>query len=808
MDLRNQTPFEVVYLPGRMNYPDHSVTFIVKGTFDLVAGGTAQLSQAQMPIEGDLGYPDDEEGTAGLRYDSDFVHFKPNADAVLVGKCHPPGGRPVTSCAVSFQVGTRTRNLVVYGERLWKKGMFSTKPSDPQAFQEADLRYDRSYGGPGYALNPIGKGIKVLEVQGHRVQLLPNIEDPRFLLESPKNEPPPAGFGPLSRTWGLRVGKMGTYGARWFKERGPWFPKDMDWSTCNCAPPEMQFPEYLRGDETVRLVNIHPTHETFESRLPGLRTRCFAFFRPSSGSSSGQPTAGGTAPASAGAQSAVPSGTPPRASICREVEMKLDTLWVDAEAGRLVLVWRGHTQVVSDELEDVACAFVVNESTAAAPRLKEGWEQELRPLVPSEETADDDDASEGEPSVAGVASERDGDDDEDDDFADDAEIPPPGPPPWAELDDDGRKNVVRVMRILGQTDDEILAVGLVPKDLPPDTPEERRIMEQLATELGITPDVDAEEEEAEAEGWTRGKVSAHASAGGSFAEESLRRLDLSELALEGIDFTGADLSGANLAGAKLAGSRFGGAILNGANLVGADLRGASLTEASLAGADLTRATLAEADLTLAVFGRAVCREANFEGVDATDASFFRADLQRANFGKAKLGAAGFREAKLDHARFAEAHLESAELSGARADEGAVFDRADLTEALFGPGTHLVGASFQQVRAPRSVWSGAKLSRSNFSHAVLVEANLSKAELDGALLHAVDAKACVLYKTVLRGAKVTSANLFKAIVNFTDLRQADLTGSNLYGADLSDSIRDGVVVNGAIVDKTILDEKMV
>ena len=774
MELKNETPFEVVYLPGRMGYPDHSITVVVKGTYDLVPDVPVPLAKTQMPMAGDEGYADDEEGSGGPRYDSDFVHFKPAADAVLVGKCHVPGTSPVPSCNVSFQVGSRTRSLRVSGERVWRKELFSTKASDPQVFRELDLRYERSYGGPGFQPNPIGKGIKILEVNGHRVQLLPNIEDPRFFVDSPKSQAPPAGFGPLSRSWGLRADKIGTYGKRWFKERSPWFPLDIDWSTFNCAPKEMQFAEYLRGDEEIGLVNIHPEHETFRCRLPGTRTRSFLLQASSLDS---------------------------EATTLREIDMKLDTLWIDAEGGQLVLVWRGHTKVLSNEFEDVDHVFVVSESLADPPAPIDRWEIDLRKSIEMEKAEPSPvESREAERTVSQTAEP---DDDEDDLDVPDLETPNAEATP-AQLGPEERKMMARIMKVFGHTDAELVEAGVAPEDVPPDTPEERALQTQLAQEFGITKFEEEEPEEESEDGWTRQRVVEHAAAKGSFASENLKGLDLSGLSLEDLDFSHSDLSGSDLGGANLARSNLSGANLRRTRLVESNLQEASLTEATLIEAVLTRATLKGATLESIVVRRAECEETDFQGVQAAGAEFVETNLRSASFERASLKAASFRNCVIDGARFSRACLESADLTGSTSQAGTVFDRSDLTEALVGPKTRLVGASFRQVEAPRSVWSGSELPRADFSYATLTEAIFGKTDLEGATLYAATAKGAVFYKTRLRTSKLTKMNLFNGILEYADLREADLSGSNMYGADFSDSLRDRIVLDGTILDKTILE----
>ena len=141
------------------------------------------------------------------RYDSDLVHFKPRADLLLVGHCHPPRGRAVSEWKVTFRVGKHARSLSVSGDRDWSSGLMSSKISAPQQFGSLELRYENSFGGVGYAANPAGLGFaKIEDESGRQVQSLPNIEDPRDPVQSPRSKPAPAGFGPLASSWELSEG--------------------------------------------------------------------------------------------------------------------------------------------------------------------------------------------------------------------------------------------------------------------------------------------------------------------------------------------------------------------------------------------------------------------------------------------------------------------------------------------------------------------------------------------------------------------------------------------------------------------------
>ena len=211
MKIINLTTQPFAPLAGRFNFPGYSMTLIVKGTYAITPGQPPIAFPKQPFPTGDEFYPDDEEKIGPPRYESDFACFKPTADLLLVGKCHPPGGKPVPICKAVFRVGNKTGTLTVAGDRRWEKKLLSRTATAPQPFRFMALRYENSYGGPGYVANPIGKGHEPLRGgQGQEIWQLPNIENPAQLIQGPKDRPFPAGFSPLSAKWDTRKSKLGT----------------------------------------------------------------------------------------------------------------------------------------------------------------------------------------------------------------------------------------------------------------------------------------------------------------------------------------------------------------------------------------------------------------------------------------------------------------------------------------------------------------------------------------------------------------------------------------------------------------------
>ena len=179
MNITNDTAFHAAPLKGRLNFPGHTLTIIVKGTFEISSGAKAFTAEEQLYPTGDEFYPDDAESQGSLYYESDFVFFKPRADLLLVGTCHVPGGNPVRMCPVTFQVGEHNRQLSVFGNRQWQKHWLKWRATDPETFAEMQIRYENSFGGEKNRKNPVGKGkSSVKDHPGNRTWMLPNIEDP------------------------------------------------------------------------------------------------------------------------------------------------------------------------------------------------------------------------------------------------------------------------------------------------------------------------------------------------------------------------------------------------------------------------------------------------------------------------------------------------------------------------------------------------------------------------------------------------------------------------------------------------------
>jgi hypothetical protein len=340
----NETHCDVASLPLDLP-PAPCRAFFAKATFDLEPGGVAKRAAGQEPLEG-ADIPYDPEAESAVRYESDFVPFKPLADVLCVGHAHAPAGHATTQLGVRFGVGSFAKEIRVIGDRHWSSGVAGLGhfASRPEPFTAMPIHFGRAYGGvdvgkeEGHRHEPrnrVGVGYSKYGF-GVSGAALPNLEDPRDPIKSWRSRPQPMSFGPVGRTWHPRLARAGTYDKKWLQQRAPEPPRDFDERFYNCAPDDQQIPGYLRGDEAITAHHLHPEHAHFECALPGVRVRCF-LDRPGE-----------------------------RGRELLEVPLALDTCWVDMDALRLVLVWRG--RLAPEAAAQSTAYLMVEEKLDAAAR--------------------------------------------------------------------------------------------------------------------------------------------------------------------------------------------------------------------------------------------------------------------------------------------------------------------------------------------------------------------------------------------------------------------------------------------------------
>jgi uncharacterized protein YjbI with pentapeptide repeats len=771
-------PLALGFMNWRFSPDEDALVLVLKGTYRLHPGARATPVDP-LEVIGDV-FVGDDTFTAGCRYPSDLVPHKPKADAVLVGKAYAPSGNPATECSVRFAVGQASLALRVTGDRYWLDPA-NGAVSAPKPFTEMELGYGRAFGGPGWAANPVGRGVHQEGAREAIERPLPNVEDPAALVRRVDDRPPPAGFGPLSPHWAHRMSKWPRIAAGWAAERWPWPPEALDYAYFNAAQPALQIDGYLRGDERIVCENLHPSERRFECELPRQRPRCFVVDEQAGNER------------------------------FREMAMRLDSLWVDMEAETLALVWRGSLPVASESLAEVTYVYFATESLDDAKAAPEVYRRRLEVL-----------RLEGERANAPVAAPANENDAPKPARAIVPPAPPPAPPPVfppgmrAQFERAGVPKELLAAADRGDVDAvEAQARALIGGSEAEVEKVVERAREALREELrraGHDPSVldpppprepRAPKPSREPIPWSRERVASCLMAGIPIAGEDLSELDLSE-----VDFRGRDLRGCILKGAKLDGARFDEADLSGAVLASASAAKSSLRKTVLREADLTGAALPGADLVGANLERVLAEGANLTGAKLEGVAARRAFLRRADLSDADLGKANLVEARLDGARLGGASLRGADLTGA-SGEGMVAEGVDFTGATLvrfdaSEGSRLARAKLAGCRASAANFMGADLTGADLARCDLVRADLSHANLTEARLSGANAAEADLTGAKLLAANLEGANLRAARLEGADLRRTNLKNASLYEAHLWKVQLQGAQLEGAFTAGTLFD----
>lgn len=792
----NEHNLKFAFFVGRVPPRPLTATFVVKAAFKLLPNSAAELlpEEKQPDFSGDTYEGDDP--AKGMRYASDFALFKPGADLLLAGHCHAPGGKPLKQAEVVFSVGEWSKRLVVFGDRFWIKGLLSSSMSEPQPFVSMPLSWSRSFGGPNDPRNTAGRGIddSVLD-NGTRVRLLPNIESLKSLVNSTHDRPMPAGFGPIDPAAPLRASKTGTYNKKWVEQRWPWLPDDFDWSFFNAAPQDQQLQgRFLQGDEHVRVDGMHPQFASYSCRLPGERARLFVKRRKEN------------------------------ALVFEEVDLKLDTLFLDMDAETVTLLWRGLAAASSLKLKEFEEVFILKEPLARPAAANLAAYEKLFALRKAEiakaeavEIAPIDPAVVAPPLLPDTAwAERL--------KAKIASLPPIEPDGGPHPLDAEWKRLLGGARPVGQVPPPPAITTLAQGDAAI----EREIAKLAAAEPGtakvfsnvprnfaafdkeiaedeknMTPGANDEVkvDDDERPEWTRERVQAHAAKGGSFDGEDLSGLDLSHLNFAKLSFRQAvldearlsacvfdacDLGSASLAKATLTDATFNkanlenadlseaigpGSVWQGANLTAADLTGSKLAGADFRGCTGKQAGFAECDLG----------KANFEGCKLQQPDFTGAGLVGSNFKNAVMPDAGFYETIAHDSNFEAAHMPRGRFTDAQAGN-CNFTRVMLEDGVF-ENARLVNSNFTEARLARAVFTGARATQAVFL-----------------LAHCVSAK---FDDAAVSQGRFVQANLFRASFENADLSNATFLGSNCYEVEFFQALTKGTIFDGTNLKGTKL-----
>lgn len=278
----------------------------------------------------------------------DMAMPKPCAEVLFAGRAMAPQGVPVEAMTVDVQVGAMRKRLAVFGDRAWLPETTGTVFSRPKPFLEMPLSPERSFGGPGHAENPRGRGFDAPRRAGAgEIVWLPNLEDPRRLIRAIDDEIPPVRPGPIDPGHPSRRALAGTYDEAWLKKDFPGLARDADPHLFCVASPDQRIAGYFSGDEPFSAAGFDAARPAIAGTLPGMRVRVF-----------------------------VKTGSSEAGLV--ELAAAIDTVWLFPSAGKGVLIYRCACPVADIEGDDATHVMLAYERLAQPPRPLDHYREVFR----------------------------------------------------------------------------------------------------------------------------------------------------------------------------------------------------------------------------------------------------------------------------------------------------------------------------------------------------------------------------------------------------------------------------------------------
>jgi len=705
---------------------------------------------------------------------------KAEAEVLASGFAYTCHQTEKSQCAVRLRVDTLEKTLLVSGDRYWLDG----RSTAPLPFEQMPLDWRHTYGGPGFAQNPLGIGAQDEVVNGVHTRRLPHIEQASRRLAGREQRGTPAALCAYLPDWPQRMAHMGRqYDNAWLENGYPGFADDMDWRFFNAAPEDQRWPgrSSLPPGAAYELWNMHPRIPVMKGHLPDWNAVCHVSFSDD-------------------------------ADMLRAVPLHLSTAWFFPDRERVILIWHGSTVVREDDAADVKHIMPVLE-LRDAPRPSAHYREVLLKRIDPEKGA------------VHVLRDRD-------------LVPQSILGDWRQMQLSNpmaeplprniragllRDHEARRADLLarGLDPDQYLTAPWEPEAIPDfdDLPEYLERAEASAMEARDRLRKEGERIEAE-----RDSLPVESAAGSAARaqpvvpdpqqlQQEMAKGDRYDQAKPGTGDAGthgveepdvptvpADplmrlgyLHSAHLGGSAPAMPSFRSAKLRrrlsvaepgqrafahmnliGADLSGMDLRGADFSHAMLADADLTGAQLDDCN-----FSQAVLARANF-----TDASLARAWLDEANIGGAR-----FDRTNLEGASLREAHADAAQFVGCRM-AGVRMDQVQLHEASFAR-CDLRGSRWHQVALLRMALEDLNLDQSEMLQVVWIECQLRRVSFTGAKLTRCGFVTTTLDSSVnfsdatLDACSVALRSSLSGVrLNGAKLKQCGMRGMPLVAADLS------------------------
>lgn len=265
-DISNKTPFSSAAGLVLDNRGANIISLAVRGSFLFEDNWeNINLSENQISPLFSEEYFDTPENS-GIRFPADIVPGKLNTDIGLNGCVYKKDLR-LKKIKASLKIGKNFKEILAIGDREWKKSLLSASGysiSSPEPFVKLPIECSRMFGGKFedkkdgivfFEPNPNGTGF-INDKKSAAQTKLPNFEIPGKEITAWKDKPLPASFGFTTPAWPHRKKLSGTYDENWRKNHCPLYPEDMDLRFFNSAQPELINDGFLKGGESVELINL------------------------------------------------------------------------------------------------------------------------------------------------------------------------------------------------------------------------------------------------------------------------------------------------------------------------------------------------------------------------------------------------------------------------------------------------------------------------------------------------------------------------------------------------------------------------
>lgn len=708
---------------------------------------------------------------------------------IVFGAAYLPSVQATQPISTVVSIGDLSKHLAVFGDRQFNATGISSRPS---TFDRMPITPQNAFGGESFPMNPYGKGANVVkEPTGEMRRQLPNVELPNALMTSGSTQPPVAGFWPFYADMPQRTKYLGDFDDNWVKTRWPHLPVHTDISFFQVAPEDQRLSQgYWIGNESISILNMHPSHAVLNAKLPGLRVRLFG--------------------AMSGLNGQLNTG---------EAKTRLETVFLMPDFLTGIALYRAVIEVDDPEGRDVLglCAEIeqLGEPAKSAEYYIDAFIKKLDGVQ----------SEVGAHVTAGIVTSQEDKKDLDQLLS--------------ELEHQ-RQTFVTQMSAAGIPESQIIST----LKGNPQTRALALLIEQ--TKGGMAgffdeikdfaqsahhADNDIKKDDSDTFDFATGRLArkevlTRQAAGESCRDLNLPNADLSGLDLSGLDFSGSVLMGANFIGSVAVGTKFDRATLTEANFAAADLSKTSfvmsgLSKSTFHGVNLLDATLAGSDCSLSNFSDAVLENVDLSGVSFSGAQLRHTNLvnvsaHKTDFTGAILVQSNLMGANLIQANFTAADLSGANLSKTRCINASFscaklhkvqFAGADLSDSSADKGTQATDADFRDAHLDQASWVGANLCGSNFDRMTGNNTDFSEAVMTNVTMRRAQAKGMVFDKAVIQQSDVSMSNFMEGSFARTKISDVDISTCNLYGANFLDTDFVNVRMNGSYIARTILAEKI-